>query len=258
MARFYRGHLTELDPTVPLSGTLTLIGKPQQVASLLATDLPGGAQTMTDASGSSVVDGAVAEGANVYLGGGYINGDSRSMPTAVPFGKRDDFDGFYAVAGIDAQVGDNAVLGFGFSYSKVDGTTGGVAQTARGELFQGTLYAKGAMSGFALDAQVSAGLYRAQTLRNVSLAGTPYSLRSQDNAFAFSSMLAGSDKSHWWTATPCCRRWASALSEMSAPMASMATRSRRASSTAPSPQPRSSTDSPGLTRAAIQSARARW
>ena len=187
MARFYRGHLTELDPTVPLSGTLTLIGKPQQVASLLATDLPGGAQTMTDASGSSVVDGAVAEGANVYLGGGYINGDSRSMPTAVPFGKRDDFDGFYAVAGIDAQLGDNAVLGFGFSYSKVDGTTGGVAQTARGELFQGTLYAKGAMSGFALDAQVSAGLYRAQTLRNVSLAGTPYSLRSQDNAFAFSS-----------------------------------------------------------------------
>lgn len=186
MARFYRGHLTDLDPTQPMSGTLTLIGKPQQFASLLASDLPGGAQTMSDASGSSVIDNAVAEGVNVYLGGGYINGDSRSMPTAVPFGGRDNFDGFYAVAGIDAQVDDNSVVGFGLSYSKVDGTTGGVAQSARGELFQGTVYGKGEMNGFTLDAQVSAGLYRAETRRNVSLAGTAYALRSQDNALTYS------------------------------------------------------------------------
>ncbi|TPG13729.1 autotransporter outer membrane beta-barrel domain-containing protein [Sphingomonas oligophenolica] len=188
-ARFYRQHLSELDPSVPLSGTLTMIGKPQQFASLLATDLPGSAQTMTDASGSTVTDGVIAEGANVFIGGGYINGDSASMPTAVPFGGRDDFDGYYAVAGIDAQLDDHSVIGFGLNYTKVDGTTGGVAQQARGQLFQGTLYAKGVVSGFSLDAQASAGLYRAETRRNVSLAGTPYALRSQDNAFTFSGEI---------------------------------------------------------------------
>ena len=187
MARFYRGHLAELDPTVPLSGTLTLIGKPQQFASLLASDLPGGAQTMSDASGTSVTEGAVVEGANVYLGGGYIDGNSRSMPTAVPFGGHDDFDGFYAVAGIDAQIDDHSVIGFGFSYSKVDGTTGGIAQSARGNLYQGTLYSKGDLHGFTLDGQVSAGLYRAETRRNISFVGAPYTLRSHDDAFTFSS-----------------------------------------------------------------------
>ncbi len=185
-ARFYRGHLAELDPTVPLSGTLTMIGKPQQFASLLATDLPGGAQTMSDASGSTVTDGVITEGANVYIGGGYINGDSASMRTAVPFGGRDDFDGYYAVAGVDAQLDDHSVIGLGLNYTRVDGTTGGVAQQARGQLFQGTLYAKADVAGFTLDSQASAGLYRAETRRNINFVGTPYALRSQDNAFTFS------------------------------------------------------------------------
>ena len=186
MARFYRGHLAELDPTQPLSGTLTLIGKPQQVASLMASDLPGGAQTMSDSGGNMVTEGAVREGVNVYLGGGYIDGSSRSMLTAVPFGGHDDFDGYYAVAGIDAQVNDNSVVGFSASFSNVSGDTSGAPQHVRGKLYQGTVYGKAQLHGFSLDAQFSAGVYDAAARRTLNFVGMTEMVRSRDDTLALS------------------------------------------------------------------------
>lgn len=187
MSRFYRQHLAGLDASQPLSGTLTMTGQPLQFASLMASDLPTAQATASDTTSTTVREGVVPENVNVFIAGGYIDGDSRSLADARPFGGRDNFDGFYVVSGIEAKVSDTGVLGFGFGYTKLDGTTGGVAQTARGELFQGTLFAKAqSPTGTVLDAQVSGGVFQATTRRTVAIATATSTLRSRDNALAVS------------------------------------------------------------------------
>ncbi len=187
MSRFYRQHLAGLDASQPLSGTLTMTGQPLQFASLMASDLPTAQATASDTTSTTVREGVLPENVNVFIAGGYIDGDSRSLADARPFGGRDNFDGFYVVSGIEAKVSDTGVLGFGFGYTKLDGTTGGVAQTARGELFQGTLFAKAqSATGTVLDAQVSGGVFQATTRRTVAIATANSTLRSRDNALAVS------------------------------------------------------------------------
>ena len=188
MSRFYRQHLGALDASQPLSGTLTMTGQPLQFASLMASDLPMTQATASDTTSTTVREGVLPENVNVFIAGGYVDGDSRSLRDASPFGGRDDFDGFYVVSGIEAKVSDAGVLGFGFGYTKLDGTTGGVGQSARGELFQGTLFGKlQGPSGQVLDAQVSGGVFQASTRRTVAIADTASTLRSRDNALAVSA-----------------------------------------------------------------------
>ena len=188
MSRFYRQHLGALDASEPLSGTLTMTGQPLQFAALMASDLPMTQATASDTTSTTVREGVLPENVNVFIAGGYVDGDSRSLRDANPAGGRDDFDGFYVVSGIEAKVSDTGVLGFGFGYSKLDGTTGGVGQSARGELFQGTLFGKlQGPSGQVLDAQVSGGVFQAYTRRTVAIATLASTLRSRDNALAVSA-----------------------------------------------------------------------
>ncbi|GAA0667313.1 hypothetical protein FHT00_000132 [Sphingomonas insulae] len=188
MSRFYRQHLAGIDASAPLSGTLTMTGQPLQFASLMASDLPMGQQTASDTTSTTVREGVLPENVAVFIAGGYVDGDSRSLRDARPFGGRDNFDGFYVVSGIEAKVGDNGVIGFGFGYTKLDGTTGGVSQSVRGELFQGTLFAKAqSPTGQVLDAQVGGGVFQANTRRTVAIANTSSTLRSRDNALAVSA-----------------------------------------------------------------------
>ncbi len=183
MSRFYRDHLAQLDARGGLGGTLAMIGKPVQLASLMASDMPGGQETMSDTAGTTIQEGVLPEDMSAYLAGGYIDGRSRSMPTATPFGGHDTFDGYFIAGGIEKQAGDNGVVGFSFSYTNTDGTTRGQAQAAKGELYQGTVYGKLQIeSGLTLDTQFSAGAFVARTDRTVGLVGTPYRLRSTDNA----------------------------------------------------------------------------
>ncbi len=188
MSRFYRQHLAGLDASETMGGTLTMTGQPLQFASLMAGDLPATQATANDTTSTTVREGVLPENVNVFIAGGYVDGDSRSLRDARPFGGRDNFDGFYVVSGIEAQVADAGVIGFGLGYTKLDGTTGGVAQSARGELFQGTLFAKSqSASGQVLDAQVSGGVFQARTNRTVAIAATSSNLRSRDNALAVSA-----------------------------------------------------------------------
>ena len=188
MSRFYRQHLAGIDPSQTMSGTLTMTGKPMQFASLMASDLPTSQATASDTTSTTVREGVLPENVNVFIAGGYIDGDSRSLRDARPFGGRDNFDGFYVASGIESKVGDSGVIGFGLGYTKLDGTTGGVGQTARGELFQGTLFAKSqSPAGQVLDAQVSGGVFQARTNRTVAIAATTSNLRSRDNALAVSA-----------------------------------------------------------------------
>jgi hypothetical protein len=182
-SRFYRDHIAQIDTRGGLGGTLAMIGKPVQVASLMASDLPGGQDTMSDASGTVLQEGKLPDDMSGFIAGGYIDGKSRSMPGAVPFGGHDKFDGYFVAAGLEKQAGEGGVIGFSFSYTNTDGTTGGVAQRAKGELFQGTLYGKlESATGIVLDTQFSAGAFVAKTDRSVGFVGTDYRLRSTDKA----------------------------------------------------------------------------
>lgn len=182
-SRFYRDHIAQIDTRGGLGGTLAMIGKPVQVASLMASDMPGGQGMMSDSSGTVLQEGKLPEDMGGFIAGGYIDGHSRSMPGANPFGGRDTFDGYFVAAGLEKQAGEGGVIGFSFSYTNTDGTTGGIAQRAKGELFQGTLYGKlESASGIVLDTQFSAGAFVAKTDRSVGFVGTNYRLRSSDNA----------------------------------------------------------------------------
>lgn len=188
MSRFYRQHLAGIDPAETPGGTLTMTGQPLQFASLMASDLPTTQATASDTTSTTVREGVLPENVNVFIAGGYVDGDSRSLRDARPFGGRDNFDGFYVVSGLEAKVGDSGVVGFGFGYTKLDGTTGGVAKSARGELFQGTLFAKAqSPTGQVLDAQIGGGVFQASTRRTVAIANTTSTLRSRDNALAVSA-----------------------------------------------------------------------
>ncbi len=183
MSRFYRDRIAQIDTRHGLGGTLALIGKPFQVASLMASDLPGGQDMMSDTGGPVVQSATLPDDMGGFIAGGYIDGRSRSMPTAIPFGRHDHFDGYFIAGGLEKQAGDGAVIGLSVSYTDTDGTTGGIAQRAKGALYQGTVYGKlETTSGIILDTQVSAGAFVAKTDRTVGFVGTSYRLRSTDNA----------------------------------------------------------------------------
>ncbi len=188
MSRFYRQHLAGIDTAEMPGGTLTMTGKPMQFASLMTSNLPNSQVTASDTTSTTVREGVLPENVNVFIAGGYVDGDSRSLRDALPFGGRDDFDGFYVVSGIEAKVSDTGVIGFGLGYTKLDGSTAGIPQTARGELFQGTLFAKAqGATGQVLDAQVSGGVFQSGTQRTIAIANTSSTLRSRDNALAVSA-----------------------------------------------------------------------
>ncbi|MEG3083356.1 autotransporter domain-containing protein [Sphingomonas sp. PB2P12] len=183
MSRFYRDRIAQIDTRNGMGGTLALIGKPFQVASLMASDLPGGQDMMSDTGGPVMQSGKLPDDMSGFIAGGYIDGRSRSMPTAIPFGGRDDFDGYFIAGGLEKQAGEGTVIGLSVSYTDTDGTTGGIPQRAKGALYQGTVYGKlESASGIILDTQFSAGAFVAKTDRTVGFVGTSYRLRSTDNA----------------------------------------------------------------------------
>jgi uncharacterized protein YhjY with autotransporter beta-barrel domain len=200
MARFYRERLAAIDPVQPLGGSLAVIGGPNAVV-MGAVAMPDMATAQVDTAGTTIREGVLPDDTSAFLAGGYIRGSSPSMPTALPMGGRDQFDGYYIAGGVEKALSDTAVLGFGLSYSDVDADAQ-VGQAADGTLIQGTLYAKAqAAMGATVDAQFGAGVYQARTTRSVALAATPFTLKSRDNALALSaevgaSYLFGTDALH--------------------------------------------------------------
>ncbi|OYY89628.1 MAG: hypothetical protein B7Y45_11400 [Sphingomonas sp. 28-66-16] len=194
MSRFTRDRLANLSTEGGLGGTLTMIGQPVEIAALNASGLAGGAPVASDSSASIVQEGKLPDDMSAYLAGGYIDGDSAPMAGAVPTGGRDRFNGYYIVGGIEKQVGDG-VVGLSFSYSDIKGTTTVATQSARGSLYQGTLYAKADLgAGIFMDGQIGAGLFATESTRNVSIVGTPYQLRAGDNALVINGEV-GAQKS---------------------------------------------------------------
>ncbi|MEG3093256.1 autotransporter domain-containing protein [Sphingomonas sp. PB1R3] len=112
---------------------------------------------------------------------------ARFYPDRIAALSPDRFDGFHIATGIEARVNDAAMLGFGLSYTRLDGEVR-LGQSARGELIQGTLYSRlGGSFGPSLDVQTGAGVYRSATRRIGDFLGTGYDLRTHDNALALSA-----------------------------------------------------------------------
>ncbi len=191
MARFYRERTAAMRPEAFEGGTVAMIGKPLEFAANEAV-MPGRASQVSDTPTSTVAQNVLPSTVAAYLAGGYIDGSAAPMPATVPAGGRERFDGFYIAAGLEAQLDDNAVIGFGLSYSDIDGDR--VAnQQARGELIQGTLYGKvGQTVGASLDAQFSAGVYQSNVRRSGTFLGTPYDFYGQDDAFTLSTEVGAS------------------------------------------------------------------
>ncbi len=188
MSRFYRGRIAGLDLENGLGGTVTTIGTPVQTASRLSVGLNRPGQPLMGYAEDVQRSDALPETMSAFFAGGYLDGKSDPMATAVPFGGDDNFDGYFIAAGIETELASNAALGFGFSYTDIDGTTGGVSQGASGKLYQGTLYGKlQSAGGIVLDTQLSAAMFSARTQRTAFLGTTSYDLRSRDDTLALSA-----------------------------------------------------------------------
>ncbi len=192
MNRFYAGRIASMDLRDGFDGSVAMIGKPIQLAynNWSNVGLNSSALVASDAQEAILPQAKLADGTRGFIAGGYLDGHGQSMVTAIPYGNKDNFDGWYVAGGIETEVGDASALGFGLSYTKAKGTTGGIAQSARGELFQGTLYGKTrSASNIVLDAQLSAGLFSVKTHRVATMGNTAYDLRSKDNMLALSAEL---------------------------------------------------------------------
>lgn len=190
LGRFYRDRLAMLDTSGGLGGTIAVIGRPIEIAAASAVGVVGAAPVVADASEANVQEGRLPEDFRAYLAGGYVDGSSRPMATALPAAGRDQFNGYYIAAGLETQTGENAAVGVSFAYSDLKGNTGIVGQRANAQLYEGTLYGKVDLSkGIKLDGQLSAGIFNNQSVRTVGFVGTPYTLRANDRSLAVASEL---------------------------------------------------------------------
>ncbi len=231
MARFYRERISAMAPETFQGGSIAMIGKPMEFAAN-AIAMPGQAAMVSDTPATTLQENVLPENAAVYLAGGYLDGSSASMPGTVPQTGRDRFDGFYVAAGIEAKVDDTSMLGFGFSYTKIDGKPN-AGQTARGELIQGTLYGRiGGSLGPSLDVQTSAGVYQSRTRAAPARSWAPHSTCAP--ATTRWRCRAKSAR----PTMPAARRCASARASRCAPTASTSRRPRKPAPARRSPRRR--------------------
>ncbi|WP_239987326.1 autotransporter domain-containing protein [Sphingosinithalassobacter portus] len=140
-------------------------------------------------NGMQMEDHAVSGKASVYLAGGYIDGDSTAGIPSTAAGVTDDFDGWYATAGVEAAVGPGSMIGFAVSYAQLDGSTTVGGQSSKATLYQGTLYGVSNLGGVTFDALFSAGLLDTEASRTAALGGTTYTLHASDNPLTITGQL---------------------------------------------------------------------
>ncbi len=176
-------------------GTIATIGRPMQTAAMaLNGGVGGNAAVMTDFAAASAaqdvetISNGVDEDIAVYLAGGYLDGEGRSMPLAGQPQSKDEFDGFFIAAGIEHFLSDTSMLGFGFHYTDLDANAA-LGNTASGKTITGTLYGRTMFGPLSLDTQVTAGVYEATTQRNLALGPQTYTLNSEDDSLLFTSSI---------------------------------------------------------------------
>lgn len=192
-----RFHRTRMQSALSgdMGGTIAMIGQPMGIAATATNGmaLPGAmaaAAVAQDGQEATVMDSSSLDSRfAVYLGGGYINGKSAPMPTALTAGRRDFFDGFFVTGGFEYLPRDGVVLGISGSYSDVDANVVR-GQSVAGELLEGSIY--GAVTtpgGLIVDGRLSAGRFSVDTTRPVLVANNLFNLRSSDDSLAMTAEL---------------------------------------------------------------------
>ncbi|MDP3906465.1 autotransporter domain-containing protein [Novosphingobium sp.] len=188
-SRLIRQRLGTLKPG-SLGGTVAYVGRPVQTLAYVG-NLNRGIQHFQGPDGgmteTRTAEGRLPETMSAFLAGGYLDGESRPMATALPLGGNDQFDGWYLAGGIEAELGSTGLIGFALSYTDVDGKTGVGGGTVKGQLIQGTLYAKRSFGVLYGETQMSAGLFRTDASRDGSLPGNTYRLNSKDDVMALAA-----------------------------------------------------------------------
>lgn len=188
--RVYHDRLANMQPGA-LGGAVAYIGRPlQSVARASMPIVPGTSSGFDGSDDTRVAEGRLPETMSGFLAGGYLNGDSAPMTTALPAGGRDTFDGWYLASGIEVEVGDAGVVGFGLSYTDLKGQTTIASQSARSKLYAGSLYMKAKLGGpFVIDAVSTAGLLSTRTQRSATIGAATYQLNADDDALVMSSEI---------------------------------------------------------------------
>ena len=192
-----RFHRTRMQSALSgnMGGTIAMIGQPMGIAATATNGmaLPGAmaaAAAAQDGQEAAVTDSTSLDSSfALYLGGGYINGKSTAMPTALTTGRRDFFDGYFITGGFEYLPRDGVVLGISGSYSDVDANVVR-GQSVAGELLEGSIY--GAVTtpgGLIVDGRVSAGRFSVDTARSVLVGPTVFNLATSDDSLALTAEL---------------------------------------------------------------------
>ncbi|UUL82828.1 autotransporter domain-containing protein [Sphingomonas qomolangmaensis] len=185
-SRFFRDRINNIADGGQ-GGTLAMYGKPVQLASVAATSMNLAGMVDSDVgSGAMVQEGVLPDSVAVYLAGGYIDGNGVGLPSVQSFG-RNQFDGFFIAAGVEHLMDEATTLGFGLTYSDLNGTTVAAGDSAGSELFQGTFYGSTRYGALVVDAQASAGVFKVDSSRMGAIGANSFTLTSEENAFTFSS-----------------------------------------------------------------------
>lgn len=192
-----RFHRTRMQSALSgnMGGTIAMIGQPMGIAATATNGmaLPGAmaaAAAAQDGQEAAVTDSTSLDSSfALYLGGGYINGKSPAMPTALTTGRRDFFDGYFITGGFEYLPRDGVVLGISGSYSDVDANVVR-GQSVAGELLEGSIY--GAVTtpgGLIVDGRISAGRFSVDTARSVLVGPTVFNLGTSDDSLALTAEL---------------------------------------------------------------------
>ncbi|HEX4693177.1 autotransporter domain-containing protein [Sphingomonas sp.] len=189
MSRFYNER-TGMLGSGQNGGTVAMIGQP--LAVLAGATTPGMATDALaagqDGTTTAVAPAKLPSNMSAYIAGGYLRGNATPMPTAIPIGGRNDFDGYYFAGGLEADLGGGSGIGVSGAYTHLDGTT--MSGGAKTGLVQFTVYGKKALGGKAvIDGQFGIGSLNAKTVRTASLGGTNYTLRSSSQPFVINGEL---------------------------------------------------------------------
>ncbi|HWQ86645.1 autotransporter domain-containing protein [Brevundimonas sp.] len=188
MASFYRERLTLTG--ADMDGSLQVIGRPVDYASVAMDSLDGGSVSPLGETGESVVvPDVLPDGLRAFVAAGYLDGEGAPMSTATGGGK-DSFDGYFIAAGVEAALGRQAMLGLAVSTTELSGSTAVAPQSAEGRLFLGTAYANWrADSGLVLNGMFSFGEFDTETTRLAAVGPGVFTLKTSDGARAMAGEI---------------------------------------------------------------------
>lgn len=190
-ARVTRERLHTLTPG-NLGGQVAFLGRRVETAALNLAGLSDGSVTMSDVSTQEAgTMTRLPERMSAFLAVGYIDGTGAPMVSARPDNGKDDYNGLYGMAGIEAEVGERGVIGASIGFTNLDGEVAARNASADANLYQATVYGKVMFdaNGY-VDGQLTAGILETSHERAGDLPGQPFTLRGSDSAMAFGGEIA--------------------------------------------------------------------